>query len=412
MHVMLKLAKALLYAKGIHLGELDGYERLIAGIYGRPDCVPVILQPYLYAMHLNGLRSRKFFSEAVPFVHASYNTAMYFGADSWTPVFDFYDIEAEALGQEFIWDVQLEPSVNKHNFLLKEKGLLLKLKPPIPGESGRMPFVLESYRLYRGIMHLPPICYACSPFTLAILVRGLQEFLMDMMDDPSFAHDLMEFLSMEVVAPWIRTLIRETGTSMVAMSDAQASPPIVSPDMINEFCLPYIEKIIRATSTPQCTVGDTGTWGESKVKDPRVVLDIKMAMMRAGNRLHALRPCYLLVWQEDYVKTGIPAVRSYADEKNICLMLNTAPLLIGDGPPERIVESVMTILREGAGTGRFVLLVNMVPVGTPVEHVHAAIAAVRQFGRYPISPDIDSKVFRMPSFEPFDVWAKKNGLKV
>ncbi len=412
MHVMLKLAKATLYAKGIRLGALDGFERLIAGLYGRTDSVPVILQPYLYAMRLHGLEPRRFFKEPVPFVHSSYNTATYFGVDSWSPIFDFYDIEAEALGQEFIWDVQLEPSVNKDNFLLKNKSDLLRLKPPVPGESGRMPFVLESYRLYREIMKLSPICYACSPFTLAILVRGLMEFLTDMIDDPGFARDLLEFLSMEVVAPWIKLMIRETGTSMVAMSDAQASPPIVSPAMIREFCLPYIEKINKACSTPQCTVADTGTWGESRVNDPRLVLDIKMEMMRRGNKFHSLRPYYLLVWNEDYERVGIPAVRAYAEEKNICLMLNTKPLLISTGPVDNIVEHVRLLIREGAGAGKFVLLINMVPPGTPVEHVHAAVAAARQFGRYPLSPNIDRIEFRMPSFAPFDAWRAKHGLPV
>jgi hypothetical protein len=182
--------------------------------------------------------------------------------------------------------------------------------------------------------------------------------------------------------------------------------------MIREFCLPYITKIIRETSTPQCTVSDTGTWGESKVKDPRLVLDIKMDMMRSGNNLHMLRPYYLLVWQEDYEKIGIPTVRTYAEEKNVCLMLNIKPLLINTGPPEVIAESVRGMIQGGAGAGRFAILINMVPAGTPVEHVHAAVAAARQFGRYPVPPDLDKMVFQKPIFEPFDTWVKKNGIEV
>ncbi len=275
-----------------------------------------------------------------------------------------------------------------------------------------MPFVLESYRLYKEIMRLSPMCYGCAPFTLAVLVRGLMEFLTDMIDDPVFAHDLLDFLSVEVLVPWIKLMIRETGTSMVVLSDAQASPPIVSPNMIHEFCLPYIEKINRACSTPQCTVADTGTWGESKVNDPRLVLDIKMDMMRRGNSFHSLRPYYLLVWNEDYERVGIPAVRRYAEEKNICLMLNTKPLLISTGPVEAVVQHVRSLIREGAGAGRFAMLINMVPPGTPVEHVHAAVAAARQFGRYPLSADIERLEFRMPYFEPFDAWRARHGLPV
>jgi len=411
-NVMWKLTKGILYGKGIKLGSLDGYERLIAAIYGTPDRVPVLLQPYLYAMRLNGLSGRKFFSEPVPFINASYNTVRYFGVDSWSPVFDFYNIEAEALGQRLGWDEQREPFVDTHDPLIKEKKDLGSLKPPIPGKSGRMPFVLEAYGRFKEIMGMPPICYSCAPFTLAVLIRGLRKLIVDMYRDPRFVHDLMEFLGMEVVVPWIKTMVSQTGASMVAMSDAQASPPIVSPAMIREFCLPYVDKVIRATSMPQCTVIDTGTWGESHVKDPREVLDIKMDMMLSGNNLNFMRPYYLLVWHEDYEKIGIPLVRSFADEKKVCLMLNVQYDILREGSPEEIAGRVRRIIREGAGKGRFGILINMVSVDTPVENVHAAVEAVKQFGAYPITGDIDRRTFIRPTFPPFEKWVKKHGLPV
>ena len=107
-----KLLKGTLYAGGLRIGKLDGYERLIAGIYGRPDRVPIILQPYTFAMAQHGLPARRFFTEPEPFVNASRNTAAYFGADSWSPIFDFYNIELEALGQKLIWRENSEPDVD------------------------------------------------------------------------------------------------------------------------------------------------------------------------------------------------------------------------------------------------------------------------------------------------------------
>ena len=70
MGVVTKLLKGTAYARGVHLGKLDGFERLIAGIYGRPDRVPLILQPYTYAMAMHGLTSDRFFREAAPFINA------------------------------------------------------------------------------------------------------------------------------------------------------------------------------------------------------------------------------------------------------------------------------------------------------------------------------------------------------
>ncbi len=222
----------------------------------------------------------------------------------------------------------------------------------------------------------------------------------------------MEFLSMEVVAPWIAKMAEVTSASVMVMSDAWASQPNMTMETVREFCLPYIEKIIRATSTSMRTTLDTGSWGERSVKDPRDVLDIKMDMMLPGNNFKALRPFFLLVWNEDYEEIGIPIARSYAGEKKVCLALNVRPNLIEEGPPEVIVDTVRKLMREGAGKGRLMLIVNLVPVGTPVEHVHAVVAAIKKLGRYPIAKDLDGMEVRLPAVTPFADWRKKGGLPV
>jgi hypothetical protein len=135
-----------------------------------------------------------------------------------------------------------------------------------------------------------------------------------------------------------------------------------------------------------------------------------MEMMIPGNRFPAIRPFYLLVWNEDYEAVGIPLLRSYADEKKVCLMLNVRPNLIEEETPQTIADTVRTLIRQGAGRGRFALLLNLIPVGTPAEIVHAAVAAARQFGRYPIPEDLEAIAFRPPAFLPFDAWVRDNGL--
>ncbi len=411
MGVTAKLLKGTLYAKGLRFGELDSYERVIAGIFGKPDRAPIFLQPYTYAMSMHALSARRFFSEPVPFVNASYNTATYFGADSWSPVFDFYNIELDALGQKLIWRENTEPDVDTRQPLVASEDDFKKLKPPVAGKSGRMPFVLESYRLYEEVTGIPPIGYACSPFTMAVLIRGYVNFLRDMRRNPAFAHSLLEFLSMEVVCPWIDKIAEVTNTSMVVMNDAWASAPNMTTPIVREFCLPYLEKVIRATNSAMRTVMGTGSWGEKEVADPREILNIKMEMLTAGNSFKALRPFYLLVWSEDYEVVGIPKIRAYAEEKGVCLLLNIKPALIEEGPVDRIVENVVKLIGEGAGNGKFGLLINLVPLGTPVEHLHAAVAAIKQFGAYPVGR-LERADFRMPSFAPFDEWVRKEGLPV
>jgi uroporphyrinogen-III decarboxylase len=410
MGTLAKWAKGLLYARGLRFGRLDGFERLIAGIYGTPDRLPILCQPYTYAMGMHGLSAEQFFRDPRLFIHASFNMAAYFGVDLWSPVFDFYNIELEAMGQRLIWRERSEPDVDSTAPLIKSEQDLDRLRPPRPGYDGRMPYVLDAYRRYTDITGWPPMGYACSPFTLAVLTRGYVPFLRDMRRRPAFAHRLMEFYSTEVLAPWIEKIGEETRASVIVMADAWASQPNVTVEMVREFCLPYVEKVIRATSTATRTVLDTGSWGERAVREPRDVLDIKMEMMIPGNRFPAMRPFYLLVWNEDYEEVGIPLLRAYADEKKVCLMLNVRPDLIEEGTPQAIAQTIRGLIREGAGRGRFALLLNLIPVGTGVENVHAAVAAARQFGRYPIPEDLEAIAFRPPVTLPFDAWLKKYGL--
>ena len=274
-----------------------------------------------------------------------------------------------------------------------------------------MPYVLESYRRYMEIMGLPPMGYCCSPFTMAVLARGYVPFLRDMKRNPEFAHRLLEFLAMEVVVPWIDRIVEVTDASIIVMSDAWASAPNMTLEMIREFCLPYVEKVIRATNSAMRTVVDSGSWGEREVADPREILDIKMEMMVPGNTFKALRPFFLLVWTEDYEVVGIAPMRAYAEEKKVCLMLNVRPDLLESGTPEGIVETVRGLIGEGGGDGRFVLLVNLVPVGTPVEKVHLAVAAAKQYGVYPLENSA-SEPLRPPDYRSFEHWYRREGLPV
>lgn len=411
MGVTSKLLKGLAYSKGLRIGSLDGFERLIAGIYGKPDRVPVLLQPYTYAMAMHRLTSDVFFREAEPFINASWNMAAYFGVDHWSPVFDFYNIELEALGQKLIWRPSSEPDVDTSQPLIAERSDLERLKAPRAGRDGRMPFVLDAYRRYMDVMGLPPMCYCCSPFTMAVLVRGYVNFLKDMRRDPDFAHRLMEFLSMDVVVPWIDTMVEVTDASIVVMSDAWASAPNMTASLVREFCLPYVHKVIKATNSSMRTVLDSGSWGEKEVKDPREIMDIKMEMMEP-NPVRSLRPFFLLVWNEDYEVTGIQVAREYADEKRVCLMLNIRPDLIESGTRETIVRTVKAIIRQSAGDGRLVLLINLVPVGTRVENVLNAVAAVKQFGKYPIGPDFEEIAFETPVYRDWGTWLAREGLPV
>jgi uroporphyrinogen-III decarboxylase len=368
MNASVILQKAPVSEVSLPVGRPDLYERYSAALFGRPDRTPVVVQPGLYAMALHGLSSRRFFREPETFIRASHNTAAYFGFDWWSPVFDVFNIEAEALGQTLVWREGMEPWVDSEDPLLRERGDLEWLSPPIPGESGRMPFVTEAYRTFAELTGVPPVCICCSPLTLAALLRGIRTLVVDMYRDPGFVDRLLAFLGQEVVVPWIRCLAEATGASTVVMCDPLARTPTLSPSLMRRFWQPHVRSVIQAASTPSCTVLDSAGSCEGQVADASLVTDVNALEIR--------------------------------------------PELWRDGPRERIVDAVCQVLEGARLDGRFALLMHHIPADAPAEHVRTAVEAVKQFGRYPIPERLERQAFRSPETIPFPQWAVQHGLVI
>jgi len=368
MNTAVLLEKTPTFEMSPHMARPDGYERLSAALFGRPDRPPIVVQPGLYAMALHGLSGRRFFSEPETFVRTSQNMAAYFGFDWWSPVFDVFNIEAEALGQALVWCADMEPWADRDHPLLRERSDLDWLTPPIPGKSGRMPFVIEVYRRFTEMTGVAPVCVCCSPFTLAALVRGLRPLIVDMYREPSFVDRLLVFLREEVVVPWVRCLAEATGASAVVMCDPFAGPPTLSPSLERRFRRHHVEAVIQATNSPSCAVLDGRGGCQGQVADASLVMDVKL------------------------------------------LELPTDQLR--DGSPAEIVGAVCQVLEESQGGGRFALLMHNIPIGMPVENVLTAVAAAKQFGQYPIAERLARGDFQKPKMVRFQQWVRQHGLPV
>jgi uroporphyrinogen-III decarboxylase len=319
----------------------DGYEQYSAALFQRPDRVAIVVQPGLYAMALHRLSSQRFFHEPEMFIYASHHMASLCGFDGWSPVFDVFNIEVEALGQALIWRDGMEPWADPDNPLLRERDDLDRLAPPVPGKSGRMPFVIEVYRRFTEITGVAPVCICCAPLTLAALLRGFKPLIVDMYRDPGFVDRLLTFLTQEVVVPWVRCLAEATGASTIVMCDPMASQPALSPSLLRRFRQNHIQAVIQAVSSLSCTVLD----GRSGRCEEQVAVASQMMGVK---------------------------------------LLDIRPELLRDGPSEQIVAAVGQVLAEGRNDSRFALLMRHIPIGTPTEHVRTTVAAVKQFGRYPI----------------------------
>lgn len=378
-------------------GTQERIQRFFKAVKGEPEGVPILAQINEHFVKLCGGNIREAYTNPEKFVEMNLAVFEYYALDLPGFYYDIYNIEAEALGQRMNWEEDRMPDIDRRHPLIREHSDLDRLRPPDFQKAGRMPFVLELMKRCYDL-GLPVRIRFCSPFSLAVNVRGIEPLLMDMLTAPKFAHRLLTFLTDEVLAPWVTAQRESIGQPRASGNgaDAAASPPIVTVEILEEFVMPYAarmnEKIGGVTSM--------GYWGYSYLfRQPakfRKMLEL-MASVSPG-LLMCLDPDVALTGPEPYVQ--------FARERKMPLMLGLDTMLLQEGPIARIVERCRHYVQAGTRGGPLVMFFNDISVNTPPGNVHAAVAAVRHFGKYPIE-DRPLESFRMPETQSFEEFRRR-----
>jgi uroporphyrinogen-III decarboxylase len=327
--------------------------------------VPVSAQISSHAACLFGVSTIRFFREAATFLRCELAADLLYELDGLTIHYDVYNIEAEALGARLIWEEGQIPAVDSRVPLLASAEAFQGLPALKVGRAGRMPYVLEINRRLKDAGLSPKVRFT-GPFTLAANLLGLEELILAIMTTPARVHALLQFLTREVIAPWVACQREHCGSNETATgSDALASPPITTVEMVGEFCLPYFRELEKLVGGIRLA----GLWGESFVSSPRALLDIKAE----GS------PGSIQVLDPDVSALGPAFFRGYADERGVSLVMGMDAHLVGCGPVSRIESRAGSFIEEGGPRGRFVLFMNDVPLAAPCENVQAVVSVARSY---------------------------------
>ncbi|HLF33096.1 MAG TPA: uroporphyrinogen decarboxylase family protein, partial [Cyclobacteriaceae bacterium] len=198
-----------------------------------------------------------------------------------------------------------------------------------------------------------------APFTLAGMMRGTQNWMMDlMMSREEHIFRLLQYCA-DAGKQFIR-LMAGTGCDMVSNGDSSAGPSMIAPEMYEKYAVPY-EKILTDAAhdagLPYALhiCGDTG-----------MILD---KMLRTGADAFEL----------DY-KTDIKRVYDLYHEK-ATLIGNIDPSgVLTLGTPGQVRAKTEELLRNYSGSPRFILNAGCaLPSLTPPENIRAMIHAAREF---------------------------------
>jgi uroporphyrinogen-III decarboxylase len=348
----------------------NGFKRFYDSLEGIPDRVPFIAQMHEFAMKLSEGSAKIFYSDPDFIVRSTIDAAIDFGFDIPWLGYDVYNIEAEALGIPLNYSDNLPPEVASSKPLIHSRNDLVKLKIPDPYSSGRMPFVLEANKLYEKSTGYPPPIQFTAPFSVAITLRGFENFILDIYQQPDFAHDVLKFITEKILAPWIQAMQKESPkATLYRGADAMASMPLVNIHILREFVVPYIIKL-KQLCGQEITV--LNWWGESHLENPEKMLALKLK----------ISPTIVQGQDPDVEKIGPELYKKFAVKHDSALILGIGNLFLQKAAKAEIGKRIRHYIKAGASGGRFMIYFCYLSSETPGENVKAAIKAVKDSGVY------------------------------
>jgi uroporphyrinogen decarboxylase len=245
--------------------------------------------------------------------------------------------------------------------LVDELAAVSDLLPTDLKDSWRVQVWLEAVSLlvdhFGEEIYVRGNCDQC-PFTLAAMARGLENWMLDLVDPDGQEQvvALLEYCT-KVTCDMISSMAA-TGCHMVSNGDSPAGPSMISPRMYRQFALPYEKQCVEEAhkhGLPYCLhiCGDT--------------TPILTDMLETGTDSVEL----------DYL-TDIEKAHEVCKDR-VCFIGNIDPSgVLALGSPDDVRRATEELLAAYSDSPRFILNAGCaIPSDTPSENLRAMIAATR-----------------------------------
>ncbi|MDR2484784.1 MAG: hypothetical protein LBD55_05265 [Treponema sp.] len=318
----------------------------------------------------------------------------YTGLDFIEANMDIYDFEAENAGARINYYRDHLPDINRSDFLIKDEKDLDKIK--FRGlESGRCRYFIDychAWTEYSGLDIFPVLC---APWSLAVNLYGLENLVVAAITEPDFVHEMFRRIVYDLQVPMYKALTAEIpGCTSIKLADAWCSPPVVSVEILRDFGAAWLFRLREAMEIP---VVNMGIWGSSYLKGAN-----KDEFHDIINRMLGM----IVVWDPDLERDGVSYYRRFATKLGVPFITGFSTTVLLEGPAEAIAARAKKYTLEGKeGPSPYMFLFNNIGPRTPIDHIRAAIAAVKTYGAPGAT---EATPFRLPEpAESFGGFLKK-----
>ena len=225
---------------------MNSLERVQAVITGKiPDRLPVCLHNFMMAAREARIPMEKYRVDPKAIAQAHLQALEKYGHDCLLIDTDT-TLLAEAMG------AQAECAPDEPGRIVRPAIESLaevdRLKAVNPERDGRSPALLEAVRLLASQIGKEVAIRGNADqmaFDLACMVRGTEEFLMELAAEPDnpAIRELLEICFESHLA--VHRALIKAGAHLTSLGDSLAGPDVISPKMFDRFARPYEERLVK-----------------------------------------------------------------------------------------------------------------------------------------------------------------------
>ncbi len=239
-------------------------------------------------------------------------------------------------------------------------------QPPDADEPWRYEILAELVKRYKGQRAI--IAMVGDPFTIAHMMRGIVNYLMDFVKNPDLV-DRLNGLIRDYNLRYIRNCI-EVGAEIVIIAGDYATGQW--PMLSNEHFVKHVIPVLKAL------VDEAKSRGAYVVKhtDGNVMPIIDMLLDTGIHALHPIDPNAGMDLGEVKKKYG----------HRVCLVGNVdCGYTLSSGSLEEVREDVKRCIKQAARGGGYIIMSSTIHPAVKPENFVEMVKAIRDYGKYPIS---------------------------